>query len=221
MRRTIVALALLTGCYGSREAVTPTDAFQRPDVGSDARRGDPARQPDAFAPDAFAPDAFAPDAVVVPDAWPPELGTDCSLGGPENAFEMSGGHVPSGTRLQSTTSIGWTATVSRFDRGDVRTIGHRITIATPEEFFFFESPRSEMFTPGEYRNTQSFSPAPWGYATVRIGGCTGTGGGVLTIHEITVVDQVLRRLRASYREPGCHGAPVPAPFSACIRYTAP
>jgi len=84
----VLHLVLLPGCYASREPIVPPDAFQQPDVGVDARPRDAARDPDAFAPD-----AFAPDAVVLPDAWPPELGVDCSLGGTENAFEMSGGHV--------------------------------------------------------------------------------------------------------------------------------
>lgn len=216
---TLLTLAL-TGCYAAREPVFPPDAFHAPDGGRDAFRLDVATLPDAGLPDSGPPDAFVPDAFAS-DAWWPELGEDCSLGGAENAFSFTGGGIPVGTRWRETSPDGWVTYVRTVDRIPAPGTGtsQLITIETPGHFSI-QTPDAMPFAPGEYRITVLFPFMESELAGVLIaaggGGSCGRFPGVLTIHEVNVVDGELRRFRASFRQE-C----TDMPLAGCIRYTAP
>ena len=212
-------LSVVTGCYGSRESVTPPDAFSRPDAGTDARRRDAAREPDAFAPDTFVPDAF-----LGPDAWLPELGWDCSLGGTQDAFEVIGGRADV-VRWREDPLDWFMVEVSAVDDADEPDRGIlrpllSLRSARDRGFFMFEAPDGSPFRPQVFPTAQNAPFADWGHAGVTVFwdpcGDNTSRYGSLTIHEVSVVEGQLRRLRASFTH-GCGGGML----AGCIRYTAP
>lgn len=225
MRTLLLTSLLLSGCYAAQTPVAPTDAFTRPDVGTDAWRRDAARAPDAFAPDAFTPDAF-----VGPDAWLPELGPDCSLGGTQDAFEVSA-DLPSWageTRWREDPRHWFTVEVSGIDDADEpdRGILRQLIIlrsASDGWLFEFKAPDGSPFLPQVFVDVQDSPAADWGHAGVFVGG-GGLGVGCasrrasLTIYEVSVVDGQLRRFRAAFAT-YC-GVPL-GTVHGCIRYTAP
>jgi len=223
--RTASLFALfLTGCYAAREPARPDDAFRAIDGGADALQVDAAPAADAFLPDAFAPDAFAPDAITLPDAWFPELGPDCSLGGTEDAYEFSGSEfISRGSRWRVWSPEWDLVDVDEIEYPDLGTSRQAIFLygRPPNSWtFMFQSPDGPLQT-GEFLNAQRAPFAEPGRAGVWVAGMgngCNTNEGSLTVHEISVVDGQLRRLRASFTQT-C--APSDGTLVGCIRYTAP
>ena len=135
-------------------------------------------------------DAFARDAIIQPDArqpdgWRPEVGEDCALGGAENAFSFAGGDIPMGTRQRESSSDGWVASAETIAFcGDWIGQCQRVFLSAPGASFIFQSPDGTSLMPGEYSDTTGPGRAR---ATAYIGGC-GIRSGVLTIHEVSIVD---------------------------------
>ena len=119
-----------------------------------------------------------------------------------------------GTRQRESSSDGWVASAETIAFcGDWIGQCQRVFLSAPGASFIFQSPDGTSLMPGEYSDTTGPGRAR---ATAYIGGC-GIRSGVLTIHEVSIVDGELRRLRVSYQQ-DCGES---ESLVGCIRYTAP
>ena len=191
---------LLTGCYASREPITPPDAFR-----SDANE-----------------DAFHFDAPPSPNHG---LGWDCSLGGDGrgSAYAVVGGTLADMGRFDP-RSEGWLGgnrieVVEGRERQRIH-IEYSLRGSFRVQTFAFSAPTEAMLTPGEYPNATYFHATRFGQPAMDVqtsaGRCESLTGS-FTVHDILVTAGVLLRFRASFAFE-CEGSGVET--TGCVRFNA-
>jgi hypothetical protein len=180
--RNIVVIFALGGCYSSQEA------RQEPDVGTDAVTFD------------------APPDAVVPNLG---LGSDCLLGGDENAFALMGRtRLTQGLDWRERRALGWWVDVA----SDVN--GFTISTGELEWMLQFGAGRDGELVPGEYDVGRAGFDGPF----LWIGGMGRSAiavSGHFTVYEVRFVRAELTRFRAAFRFVDDTGEVT----TGCIRYT--